>query len=121
MTVHFILSDAAGRSMAVEYIDGELLVTETPVLTNFVIADCAEHGTGTAQSMTRYEMLMRQLTDTPTMDKAAVRSAMQSVDKSHWYDGETTEWTMVCNKTKKTVTYYHRQDYSHGWSIRLGE
>ena len=121
MTVHFILSDAAGRSVAVEYVNDELLVTETPVLTNFVIADCAEYGTGTAQSVTRYEMLTQQLADTPTMDEAAVQAAMQSVDKSHWHDGETTEWTMVCNKTKKTVTYYHRQDYTHGWTIRLGE
>ena len=121
MSVHFALSDADGRSVAVEYINGEMLVTETPALTNFVIADCAEHGTGTAQSVTRYEILTQQLADTPVMDENGVQAAMQSVDKSHWYDGEATEWTMVCNKTEKTVTYYHRQDYTHGWTIRLVE
>ena len=120
MPVHFILSDAAGKSTAAEYIDGELLITETPVLTNFVIADCAMHGIGTAQSVTRYDMLTAQLSETPFMDESALLKAMQSVDKSHWNDGETTEWTMICNKTEKTVTYYHRQDYTRGWVIRLG-
>ena len=121
MTVHFALSDASGRSVAVEYLDGEMLVTETPVLTNFVIADCDRHGIGSAQSVTRYELLTSQLADRPTMDQTAVQTAMQRVDKSHWNDGETTEWMMICNKTQKTVTYYHRQDYTHGWTIRLGD
>ena len=32
---HFSLSDAAGRSVAVEWKDGEMVVTDTPVVTNF--------------------------------------------------------------------------------------
>lgn len=33
--VHFAIADRAGNSVAVEYINNEMIVTETPVLTNF--------------------------------------------------------------------------------------
>lgn len=35
MMVHFALADASGRSVAVEYVDNQMIVIETPVLTNF--------------------------------------------------------------------------------------
>ena len=34
MMVHFALADAAGHSVVVEYIDNEMVITETPVVTN---------------------------------------------------------------------------------------
>ncbi len=35
---HFFAADRSGRSAAIEYIDGQITVTETPLLTNFYIA-----------------------------------------------------------------------------------
>ena len=39
MMVHLALADADGRSVAVEYVDNEMIVIETPVVTNFYLAD----------------------------------------------------------------------------------
>lgn len=37
MMIHFAIADSTGRSVAVEYVDNEMIVTEIPVLTNFYL------------------------------------------------------------------------------------
>lgn len=39
MMIHFALADSTGRSVAVEYINDQMVVTETPVVTNFYLAE----------------------------------------------------------------------------------
>ena len=53
MMVHLALADGEGRSVVVEYIDNEMVVTETPAVTNFYLAPGEKYGIGTAQSHTR--------------------------------------------------------------------
>lgn len=50
MMVHLALADTGGRSVAVEYVDNEMIITETPVVTNFYLAEGEKQGIGTAQS-----------------------------------------------------------------------
>ena len=63
MMVHFALADRSGRSVVVEYIDDEMVVTDTPAVTNFYLAEGRKQGIGTAQSHTRYERLMKRLAE----------------------------------------------------------
>lgn len=56
MMIHFAIADSAGRSVAVEYVNQEMAVTETPVLTNFYLAEGEKQGIGTQQSHERYDM-----------------------------------------------------------------
>lgn len=42
MMIHFAISDATGRSVVVEYVGNEMVATETPVVTNFYLADWIE-------------------------------------------------------------------------------
>ncbi len=54
MMVHLAIADASGSSVAVEYIDNEMIVTETPVVTHFYLAEgeyCAGCTTGGAASV----------------------------------------------------------------------
>ena len=53
MMIHFAIADSTGRSVAVEYINNEMIVIETPVLTNFYLAEGEKQGIGTAQSRER--------------------------------------------------------------------
>ena len=39
MMVHLALSDAEGNSVVVEYVNNEMIVTETPVVTNFYLSE----------------------------------------------------------------------------------
>ena len=66
MMVHLAMADKTGRSVVVEYINNEMLVTETPVVTNFYLAEGEKHGIGTQQSHRRYELLTERLAQNKT-------------------------------------------------------
>lgn len=119
MMVHFALADTTGKSVAVEYVDNEMVVTETPVLTNFYLAPGEKHGIGTSQSHTRYDMLMERLTKNKTMNEADVRDALSSVSKGNFDDSLSTEWSIVFNQTEGKATYYHRENYKDSYVFTI--
>ena len=59
--IHFAIADNIGNSVAVEYVDNEMIVTETQILTNFYLAEGEKQGIGTQQSHTRFEIMTRTL------------------------------------------------------------
>ena len=83
MMIHFAIADSTGRSAAVEYVDNEMIVTETPVLTNFYLAEGEKQGIGTEQSHERYDILLNQLEETPQMGMEDVRDALDSVSNHY--------------------------------------
>lgn len=121
MMVHFAIADAAGRSVAVEYIDNEMSVVETPVVTNFYLTPGEKYGIGTEESHRRYEILTEALAGNPTMSMEEVRDAMDSVSK-HNFDSvfASTEWSIVFDQTNRTARYYHREDFGHSWIFEIG-
>ena len=119
MMVHFALADASGRSVAVEYVDNEMIVTETPVLTNFYLAEGEKHGIGTQQSHERYEILMECLEESETMEMPDMRDALNSVSKDNFEEFASTEWSVVFNLSTGEVWYYHRENYEAGYWLRL--
>lgn len=121
MMVHFAIADAAGRSVAVEYIDNEMSVVETPVVTNFYLTPGKKYGIGTEESHRRYEILTETLAGNPTMSVEEVRDAMDSVSK-HNFDSvfASTEWSIVFDQTNRTARYYYREDFGHSWIFEIG-
>lgn len=116
--IHYAISDAGGHSVVVEYVNNEMVVTETPVVTNFYFAE-ARYGIGTAQSMTRYNTLMDALKEKKEMTRNDVRDMLCSVGKHNFDDGETTEWSAVFDQNELTACYYHREDYSTPYLFKL--
>ena len=110
-----------GRSVAVEYVDNKMVVTETPVLTNFYLAEGGKQGIGTQQSHERYEILLNQLEETPQMGMEEVRDALDSVSKDNFGEFESTEWSIVMNLSAREARYYHRENYEQDYTFRLGE
>lgn len=120
MMVHFALSDASGRSVAVEYVNHEMTVTETPVVTNFYLTEGEKYGIGTSQSHERYEILQQALAEHETMTEAEVRDALDSVSKDNFGDEfSSTEWSIVMNQETKELTYFHRENYEKGYTISV--
>lgn len=119
--MHFALSDAGGNAVAVEYVNNKMIVTGTPVVTNYYFAGGIKHGIGTAQSHERFAVLMKIINRNPAMSVEDVRDALESVSKHHYHDGETTEWSVVYNKSTLTAQYYHRENYETGYAVRLGQ
>lgn len=119
MMVHFALADNFGRSVVVEYIGNEMVVTDTPVVTNFYLAKGEKHGIGTEQSHERYEILMGLLDESGKMDMAGVRDALDRVSKDNFGEFESTEWSIVFNQTDGQAVYYHRENYGEGYAFTI--
>lgn len=50
MAVHFAIADNNGKSVCVKYIGSEMIVTETPIVTNFYFAEGDKNGIRTEQN-----------------------------------------------------------------------
>lgn len=120
MMVHFAIADAFGHSVAVEYIDNEMRVVETPIVTNFYLTPGEKNGVGTEESHRRYEILSETLHPSMTMDE--VRDAMNSVSK-HNFDSvfASTEWSIVFDQSSGETRYYHRENFEKSYSFRVGQ
>lgn len=119
MMVHFAIADANGRSVVVEYVKDEMVVTDTPVVTNFYIAQGEKYGIGTSQSHLRYDILQEALGGKESMDAGEVRDALDSVSKDNFGEFESTEWSIVMNQETKEMTYFHRENYNTGYTFRI--
>ncbi len=119
--VHFAIADAAGNSVAVEYIDNEMVVVETPVLTNFYLAEGEKQGIGTSQSHERFDILTETIVKKPSMTQAEVRDALDSVSKDNFGEFESTEWSIVFDQSALTAAYYHRENYEEAYFFQITE
>ena len=94
-----------------EYVDDQMVVTDTSVVTNFYLAAGEKQGIGTEQSHTRYDMLMDVLKNNDTLSMDGVRDALDRVSKHNFGTPETTEWSIVYNQDSGEAAYYHREHY----------
>lgn len=115
MMIHFAISDANGKSAAVEYTNNEMHIIETPVVTNFYLSPGDKYGIGTDQSHTRHEILTERLSQSSVMTMEDMRDALDSVSKDNFNEFESTEWSIVYNQTTGEIRYYHRENYSEGY------
>lgn len=120
LTVHFALSDSTGCSVSVEYIGNQMIINESPVVTNFYLSPGPKNGIGSEQSHERYETLLDKLDSADSFDVPAMRDALESVSKLHFNDGETTEWSQVMDQKSMTITYFHREDYAKAYEFQVG-
>lgn len=119
--VHFALSDRTGRSVVVEYINNEMQVIDTKIVTNFYLAEGEKQGIGTEQSHTRYEILQNALNENSTMNEEQIRDALSSVSKRNFGEFESTEWSIVFNQETLEAIYYHRENYDKSYTFKIGE
>ena len=117
--IHFAIADSEGNSVAVEYINDEMVIIETPILTNFYLAEGEKHGVGTRQSHTRYEILAETLEENAAMTALQVRDTLDSVSKGNFGEFESTEWSVVFDQSALTAAYYHRENYEAGYAFQL--
>lgn len=119
MMVHFALADNGGNSVVVEYIDNEMVVTQTPVVTNFYVAEGEKHGIGTRQSHQRFDRLTEALANHPTMTMEDLRDALDSVSKDNFNEFESTEWSAVFDLDAGEAHYYHRENYETRYTFSI--
>lgn len=111
LMTHIAISDVSGRSVVVEYIDNEMKVVDTPVVTNFYLSEGKKYGIGTEQSHRRFEILTEELNEKKTMSANEVRDALSKVSKKNFGEFESTEWSITFNQSTGEAHYYHRENY----------
>lgn len=119
MMVHFAIADRSGRHVAVEYVNNEMIVTETSVLTNFYLAEGEKNGIGTQQSHERFQILTDLITQNETMTETDVRDALSRVSKGNFGEFESTEWSIVMNLATGEALYYHRENYQNQYLFAI--
>ena len=121
MMVHFAIADAKGNSVVVEYINDEMNVMDTRVVTNFYLSQGAKQGIGTSQSHERYDILMDLLNTNQTMNMEQVKDALNRVSKDNFGEFESTEWSIVYNLNQREIHYYHRENYEQQYVFQINK
>lgn len=121
MMIHFALSDTTGKSVVVEYIDNKMVITNTPVVTNFYLSEGEKFGIGTKQSHERYQILIDAIQNSSIQSMNDVKNALDSVSKDNFGEFESTEWSVVFNQSTGEVHYYHRENYQQGYIFQINE
>lgn len=118
---HFAMTDATGRSVVVEYIDNEMVVTDSPILTNHYLAE-AKAGIGSAQSHVRFDKLQEILQKSNgSLSVQELKEAMQSVSQGNFDAGEVTQWTILYHTGELAVEYYWNEQYDKGYIFHMDE
>ena len=119
---HYAISDRSGRSIVVEYIDGEMAVTETPIVTNHYLSPGCKNGIGSGQSKQRFEILRKALHENDgNFSKDFVRDSLRAVSQGAMGDEyEITRWSCVYDLENGSADYYFGEDYSRVYTAVLG-
>lgn len=117
---HLSIADADGRSVVVEYVDGEMLVTETKVVTNHYLSECEKQGVGSAQSHARYDALSAH---TGYADETVVRDMLEGVAQKNYPQTpgseEKTMWSIVYCLDCRCADFYFAENFEHGYELQL--
>lgn len=118
MSYHFAIADNTGKSVVVEWYDGEMYVGNTNVVTNhYLTPECQQKsGIGANENTSgRYNTLTAAGTSKDwRMSQAEVRDAMKSAKQLGY-----TIWTVVYEAAKKKGTYYFREDYTKAVTVEF--
>lgn len=119
---HLSLADASGKSVVVEYVGGEMLVTETKVVTNHYLSDCEKQGVGSQQSHIRFDTLAAH---TGPADDRGVRDLLESVAQKNYPQTEgsyeKTMWSIVYCPEGRCADFYFAENYEHSYGLLLQE
>lgn len=119
---HLSIADASGKSVVVEYVDGQMLVTETKVVTNHYLSDCEKLGVGSEQSHLRFDTLAAH---TGFADDTDVRDMLESVAQKNYPQTEgnyeKTMWSIVYCPEGRCADFYFNENYEHSYGLLLQE
>lgn len=119
---HLSLADASGKSVVVEYVGGEMLVTETKVVTNHYLSDCKKQGVGLEQSHIRFDTLSAYIN---AADETDVRDMLESVAQKNYPQAEgsheKTMWSIVYCPEGRCADFYFAENYEHSYGLLLHE
>ncbi len=139
---HFAIADKSGKSVVVEYVNGEMLVAETNIVTNHYLADSPKKGVGDEESHARFDHVSEfigpdfvlagwrgrpdyKIAWPPFQEVRALVAPVSQSQKKFWYpqaaggDNAVTLWSIVYAPEKQWADFYFREDFDHGHRLFL--
>ena len=118
---HLSMDDATGRCVAVEYVDNQMVVTESPFVSNHYLCE-EKFLTGLHEGDHRHEKLMEQYDAAGGVMNAdqlteTIASVTQLPEKCAIVGG--TLWTMVMDLSHPSVTYYSLRHFDKPFHFEL--
>lgn len=115
MAHHLAISDASGKSVVVEYVNNEMIVTETSVVTNHYLSEGEMFGVGNAESHKRYEKLMEIRGNAAAGMRAEdMKKAMESVSYEN-----ITQWSIVYDMKERVLDFYWQREYGKSYQFKM--
>ncbi|MGN0729189.1 linear amide C-N hydrolase [Treponema sp.] len=114
---HLAISDAAGNSVAVEFCGGQIVVVDTPVLTNFNTSG-SDISAGGESSMLRWNRLRALWEESNgVLSTQEVKEALSSVAQviGQWQ----TRWSIIYENEQKTARYYFSADFEKELAVQV--
>lgn len=119
---HLSIADKTGRSVVVEYVNGEMLVTDTTIVTNHYLSDSPKKGLGSAQSHIRFDTLSQHTGPVGVFDMMAL---LRSVAQFHYPQSqgsyEKTMWSVAYNPQLGASRFCFNEQYDHSYVVTLGK
>lgn len=113
---HLAISDAAGKSVCVEFTTYGFTAVDTAVVTNFNMAN-GDTSAGGESAEARYNSLMGFFLDSQSATAEKVKNAMSHVSQSD--PMQSTQWTMVYGQSEAFVTWYFKNDFQNGITLPI--
>ena len=109
---HFMIADAEGRCVCVEYIKNEMIVIDAKVMTNCYLAEGELFGKGKAEAQQRYDAIVSATAGKDMFTTDEARDVMASARRSTVLPGHITQWTIIYDQSRLTLEFFHREDYA---------
>lgn len=113
LVFHYMIADAHGNSVCVEYIDNEIYVTANPVVTNHYMTPGPYFGQGRGNSMERCNALTDALADKEIRTSDDAFAVMECARQGR------TQWTVIYNQTALTADFRAKTAYNTPLSFAL--
>lgn len=113
---HLAISDASGRSVAVEFTGDGFIAVDTMAVTNFNLAN-GDTAAGGESAEERYNQLMGFFFNSTMPTAEDVRNAMSDV--AQFDTGWITQWSMIYDQSFPFVTWYFDGDFTEGVSLSI--
>jgi len=115
---HLFVSDAAARSVCIEWVNNEMIVSDTRVLNNHYLCDEKQGiGSGDASLLHEAKLMEQYNSHNGVLSSEEMADAMFAAAAiPYGDDNEGTQWTIVYNQHQGSATYYWRRDRARSYT-----
>ena len=100
LNFHYLIAEASGKCVTVEYINSQLAITETKISSNFYLSQ-EDEGVG----KDRYDIILDMMNKYPKMNFENAKETALAASKYN------TQWTVIYDQVNLEATYYRQLNF----------